>query len=142
MIWWCSFISSSVVGTLKKLVGSLKFRRIVMEFSRTKSGGRCSFHFTNSEVFHLCRIFFRQHSIMELLLASNTGSSCWNVKKTICSAEISGILITFSRTKSGGRCWRHFTSCRALAVTGIVLQQNSIPDTMLGFNSRLNCRNV
>ncbi len=45
-------MSASVVGTFKKLVGSLKFCGIVMEFSRTKSGGRCSFHFTSSEVFH------------------------------------------------------------------------------------------
>ena len=45
-------MSALVVGTLKKLVGSLKFRGVAKEFSRTKSGGRCSFHFTNSEVFH------------------------------------------------------------------------------------------
>jgi hypothetical protein len=45
-------MSASVVGTFKKLVGSLKFCGIAMEFSRTKSGGRCSFHFTSSEVFH------------------------------------------------------------------------------------------
>jgi hypothetical protein len=51
-MWWCPFMSASVVGTFKKLVGSLKFCGIAMEFSRTKSGGRCSFHFTSSEVFH------------------------------------------------------------------------------------------
>ena len=48
----CPFISASVVGSLKKLVGSLKLRRVAVGFSQTKSGGRCSFHFTSSEVFY------------------------------------------------------------------------------------------
>jgi hypothetical protein len=59
----------------------LKFRRIAMEFFRTKSGGRCSFHFTSSESSTLCRIFLRKPSIMELLVASNVGLSCWNFQK-------------------------------------------------------------
>ncbi len=110
----CPFISASVVGSLKKLVGSLKLRRVAVEFSQTKSGGRCSFHFTSSEVFHPM-----PHRPQEPFDYGAFGGLQYRFKllelskRTICSAEISGIMLTFSRTKSGGRCWRHFTSWRA-----------------------------